>query len=276
MSKVALITGAATGIGRGVAEDLGRQGFKVIVIDWNAEEGQKIADQIHGDFYKVDVTSWEQQFAAFEKTFAKYGRIDFVYANAGVSDRVDHCTPESTESFTAGNPPDLHTMNINLVGVVYTSLLALRYFRKNVNVQKPLLLSTSSGVGLYPNAVQPIYSASKHGVVGLARSLGLRFKDEGFRCCAMVPGLVPTNIMPKETVDKVYKNLITSVSQMVAAVNGMLHSDRNGTVCEVSVHNRWYRDPPPFLDDEQRRIIEEVSSPQNIGQDFANSRTQKK
>lgn len=272
MAKVALITGAATGMGRGVAEDLARQGYKVVIADWNETEGQKVATQIQGDFYKVDVTSWAQQFHVFEKTFDTYKRIDFVFANAGVSDRVDHCTLTSTESFTADKPPNLLTLHVNLEGVIYTSLLALRYFRKNVGVESPLLITTSSGIGIYPNAVQPIYAAAKHGVTGLARSLGLRFKKEGFRACALVPGLVPTGIMPQETIDKVDKSLITSVAQIVAGVNDMLHSDRNGAVCEVSVDKRWYREQPEFLDDAQRRVIEEVCSLENIGEDFERSR----
>lgn len=77
MSKVALITGAATGMGRGIAESLASQKYKVVIVDWNDKEGQHLADKIDADFYKVDVTSWADQYNAFEKTFEKYGRIDF-------------------------------------------------------------------------------------------------------------------------------------------------------------------------------------------------------
>lgn len=116
-----------------------------------------------------------------------------MHANAGLSDRVDYLTPQSTENFTADSPPNLLTLNVDLVGVIYSSLLALRYFRRNPKeVQKPLLLLTSSGIGLYPGPAAPLYAAAKHGVTGLARSLAIRWAEErnGFRCNALVPGLV--------------------------------------------------------------------------------------
>lgn len=77
MSKVALITGAATGMGRGVAESLAKQKYKVVIADWNEKEGQQLADEIGADFYKVDVTSWADQYNVFDKTFEEYGRLDF-------------------------------------------------------------------------------------------------------------------------------------------------------------------------------------------------------
>lgn len=116
-----------------------------------------------------------------------------MHANAGLSDRVDYLLPESTEKFTAHDPPKLLTVNVDLEGVIYSSLLTTRYFRQNPkDVQNPLLLLTSSGIGLYPGPAQPIYAAAKHGVTGLARSLAARWKEEenGFRCNALVPGLV--------------------------------------------------------------------------------------
>lgn len=77
MSKVAFITGAATGMGRGVATSLAKQGYKVVIADWNHHDGQQLVDEIKADFRKVDVTSWADQFNAFDETFKKYGRIDF-------------------------------------------------------------------------------------------------------------------------------------------------------------------------------------------------------
>lgn len=121
-----------------------------------------------------------------------------MHANAGISDRVDYLTPESTESFTANDPPKLLTVDVDLVGVIYSSLLATRYFRRNPkDVKNPLLLLTSSGIGLYPGPAAPLYAAAKHGVTGLARSLAARWKEEGngFRCNALVPGLVSSSLI---------------------------------------------------------------------------------
>lgn len=64
-------------VGRGVAASLAKQDYKVVIADWNEVEGQQLANEIHADFHKVDVTSWADQYNAFEETFKKYGRIDF-------------------------------------------------------------------------------------------------------------------------------------------------------------------------------------------------------
>lgn len=89
-------------------------------------------------------------------------------------------------------------MNVDLVGVIYSSLLATRYFRRNPKeVQSPLLLLTSSGIGIYPGPAAPLYAAAKHGVTGLARSLAQRWREEenGFRCNALIPGLVSCTLV---------------------------------------------------------------------------------
>jgi NAD(P)-dependent dehydrogenase (short-subunit alcohol dehydrogenase family) len=161
----------------------------------------------------------------------------------------------------------LEVLDINLTGASYTSLLALQAFRRNpIEVQDCLLVLTSSGAGIYPTPVQPFYAAAKHAIIGLARSMGERHADERIRVCALVPGLVPTPIMPKEIIDRADKSLITPISHIVVAINDMLQSDRNATVCEASVDQLFYRDQPKFPDEAQRRVIMEIS--RGMGDDF--------
>lgn len=79
--------------------------------------------------------------------------------------------------------------------------------------------------------------------------------------------------MPKATRDKwADKGVNTTVEQIVDGVNDMLHSDRSGDVCEVSRTNRWYREQPPYLDEVQRTVIEDVCSFTNIGLEFEAAR----
>lgn len=166
----------------------------------------------------------------------------------------------------------MEVLDINLLGASYTGILALSAFRRNPStVQQPLLLFTSSGAGLYPVPVSPLYGAAKHGVIGLARSMGLRHKREGFRVCALTPGLVATTIMPKEILENVDQELITPITQITAAVQDMLeNTDRNATVCEVSVDRFYYRDPPDFPDVTQRRVLTEVCD--DMGEPFKKQR----
>jgi NAD(P)-dependent dehydrogenase (short-subunit alcohol dehydrogenase family) len=64
-------------MGNGVARDLAKKGWKTVILDYNATEGEKTAKEIGGDFYHTDTTQWTQQYRAFDETFKKYGRLDF-------------------------------------------------------------------------------------------------------------------------------------------------------------------------------------------------------
>ncbi|KPM46510.1 hypothetical protein AK830_g171 [Neonectria ditissima] len=264
--KVAVITGGATGMGNAVAVDLAGKNWKIAILDWNEKVGLKAAQDIDGDFFRVDVRSWRDQYEAFETLWGRYGRVDFVFANAGKADVYDYFDEEGS-NLTVDPPPNLEVLDINLLGASYTSILALQAFRRNPQgVKDRLLILTSSGAGLYPAPVQPLYAAAKHGIIGLARSMGQRHEAEGIRVCALVPGLVPTTIMPRDILDRTDKCLITPVSHIVAAVNDMLSSQRSATVCEASVDALFYREPPEFPDEAQRRVLLEVS--RNMGKDF--------
>lgn len=150
-------------------------------------------------------------------------------------------------------------------------MLAISAFRRNPNdVTDALLVLTASAAGLYPSGLQPLYAAAKHGVIGLARSLGQKHVKEGFRVCALAPGMVPTTIMPAVTIEQTDKNMLTPISHIVSGVNDMLDSKANATVCEASVDQLYYRGPPDFADEAMRRLFSEVSDRMTV--DFARGR----
>lgn len=182
-----------------------------------------------------------------------------MFGNAGRADVYDYLDYNEIMRLGADTPPNLEVLDINLLGASYTSLLAIRAFTRNPpDVDDFLLVLTSSGAGLYPAGVQPFYAAAKHGIIGLARSIAWRFRSDKLRSCALVPGLVPTPIMPKEIIDRTDAKYVTPVSHIVTAVNDMLNSRRTGTVCEASVDNLFYRDPPPYPDEAQRQVMEVI------------------
>jgi NAD(P)-dependent dehydrogenase (short-subunit alcohol dehydrogenase family) len=112
-----------------------------------------------------------------------------VFGNAGAGDPCDYCDLHGIDELDAEHPPNMKVLDVNLTGSCYTTLLALRYFRRNPpSVQDKLLILTSSGTGLYPLLTQPFYGAAKHGIIGLARSVGDRVKKEGIRVCAFRNG----------------------------------------------------------------------------------------
>jgi NAD(P)-dependent dehydrogenase (short-subunit alcohol dehydrogenase family) len=200
-----------------------------------------------------------------------------VFGNAGAGDHFDYCHPPTTEALDAEHPPCMRVLDVNLLGSCYSTLLALKYFRRDPpEVKDKLLVVTSSGTGLYPLLVQPFYGAAKHGIIGLARSVADRVKPEGIRVCALVPGMVPTTIMPQEVIDRTDPNVLTPIPHIVTAVNDMLESDRTSAVCEASVNQLFYRDPPPFPDEAQRKVLIEICPPMVADfVDYRNTKTLK-
>lgn len=180
---------------------------------------------------------------------------------------MDHFDLENT-TIDANTPPNLEVLDINLQGASYTTILALHAFNRNPpEVKDCLLVLTSSGAGLYPAGVQPLYAAAKHGIIGLARSVASRYGNNGrIRSCALVPGLVPTPIMPKSIIERQDQRILTPTSHIVTAINDMLQSRQNGATCEASVNQLFYRDPPEFPDEAQRKIMLEVCD--SMAKDF--------
>ncbi|KAF7719132.1 Uncharacterized protein PECH_001763 [Penicillium ucsense] len=189
MSKVAVITGGTSGIGLDVAKDLADSGdWRVKLIGSNSQRGQEAARSIQkAQFYQADVTKYIELAKVFDSIFAECGRIDFVFANAGVAELEDFFAAQPD----AGIPPEppLGLMQINLNGAVNTVYLAMHYFRRS---SKPLsgmrnLILTSSIGGLYPCARTPVYSATKH-----------KLWQEGVRVNAICPGVAKTALLTEE------------------------------------------------------------------------------
>jgi NAD(P)-dependent dehydrogenase (short-subunit alcohol dehydrogenase family) len=149
--KVAFITGGASGMGLAVAEALAKRGdWDLHLVDLNAEAGKQAASSLSAQFHQTNVTDYSSLTSAFENTFKQNGRIDFVFANAGIVER-DNFYEKHDLSKPPPEPNQL-SIDINLKAVVNTSYLALHYFRKNPKtVSSPVLVMTASCGGLYPS-----------------------------------------------------------------------------------------------------------------------------
>jgi NAD(P)-dependent dehydrogenase (short-subunit alcohol dehydrogenase family) len=150
--KVAFITGGASGMGLAVAEALAARGdWEFHLVDLNAEAGKKAANSLpSAHFHQNNVTDYSSLTSAYENAFKTSGRIDFVFANAGIVER-DNFYEKHDLSKPPPEPNQL-SIDINLKAVVNTSYLALHYFRKNPKeVTSPVLIMTASCGGLYPS-----------------------------------------------------------------------------------------------------------------------------
>ncbi|KAB8242361.1 Alpha/Beta hydrolase protein [Aspergillus flavus] len=210
--KSALITGGASGIGLATARAWAAAGMYVTIADIQPlETGQNIlADLAGGHVHYVccDVTSWESQIKAFKEAiqFTPSKALDIVAAFAGVSfaggNQVDHVLAAGDPRLDVNpSPPDIRNIQVNLIGVYYTSWLGLYYLRlpptnkaANPSPDKSLILMGS--IGSYMDSPKAsTYPASKFGVRGLFRSTRARTRELGVRCNLLAPWFIDTPLI---------------------------------------------------------------------------------
>jgi 15-hydroxyprostaglandin dehydrogenase (NAD) len=164
-AKVALITGGASGMGYGMVERLVNLGWNVSIVDFNDQTGKKAEEKLGKQvFYiKGNVARYDDLASAFDQTWKKWARLDLVWANAGIADRIDFTKPVEEDGSGAPPKPDVVVIDICLYGCIYAAYLALHFFRKNESRGGKLVM-TSSMAGLYPAGSIPLYAAAKHGV----------------------------------------------------------------------------------------------------------------
>jgi len=178
--QIALVTGGASGIGRATALALAEAGASVVIADISVDAGREVARAIDGRFIEVDVSDYD----ANERMFAEAGDLDLVFLNAGV-----------TTGCSVGDDFDLEkyrrAMGVNLDGVVFGVHFALPALKRRGG---GAIVATSSLAGLMGVPLEQIYSANKHGVVGLVRALGPTLVADGIRINAVCPGFAESGL----------------------------------------------------------------------------------
>jgi len=189
MSKVVLITGAATGLGRSTALKLAEQGYRLSLVDYNEKDGQATAEQARElgaevIFVKADVSKEEEVQNYVAKTVEAFGTIDYFHNNAGIMIpfRLVHEYP--TEEFD-------RLMNINLKGAFLGIKYVIPVMLENGG---GTIINTVSSNSFKPTAYNGVYSASKHALAGLTKSIGQDYQDLNIYCVGVAPNTMQTNI----------------------------------------------------------------------------------
>ena len=175
-TPIALVTGGGNGIGLAVAEHLVNfHGYQVAILDIDPKRAKEQSSRIGQGCLGIhaDVTNYDQLAQAFQQTFEWGGnRLDLFFANAGISD-TDSLYKDTAIDEKTGLPRPLNikTIDVNLNAVIQGVHLARHFFLEKNNKKGGHIVATSSVIGLYPNHALPLYAASKHGIVGLVRSL---------------------------------------------------------------------------------------------------------
>ncbi len=185
-NKVAIITGAGSGIGRETALLFAEEGARVVVADINEKGGMEVVEKIEknggeGFFFRLDTTSSEQSKQIVSETLDRYGKIDVLINNAGIVQ--DALLSKMTEEQWD------RVINVNLKGVFNCTRAVVDVM---VNQGNGVIINASSIVGIYGNVGQTNYSASKAGLIGMTKTLAKELGKKGIRVNAVAPGFITT------------------------------------------------------------------------------------
>ncbi len=186
-NKVAVITGAASGIGRATARRFAAEGASVVVVDLDAANGTTLAEEIGGLFVAVDVADEDSVKTLYETTKATCGGIDVLFNNAGIS------PPEDDSILTTDLAAWRKVQDINLTSVYLCCRYGIPHLLERGGGS---VINTASFVAVMGSATSQIsYSASKGGVLSMSRELAVQFAREGVRVNALCPGPVNTPLL---------------------------------------------------------------------------------
>jgi NAD(P)-dependent dehydrogenase (short-subunit alcohol dehydrogenase family) len=179
--RVALATGGASGIGLATVRAMQREGARVAAVDLAEPTGDDPSD-LHVVADVADPQAWP---GVVERVEAQLGPLQVAYLNAGVLTHQRDITELTDEQYR-------HVMRVNVDGVVFGVRAAARAMKAHGGGQ---IVATASLAGIVPFGHDPVYTASKHAVVGLVRSLAEQMSDIGVHIAAVCPGIVETPLI---------------------------------------------------------------------------------
>ena len=184
--KVAVVTGGAAGIGAGTVRRFVEEGARVVIADVDVEHGKQLASELAGTthFVETDVTDENAVAGAIDVAIAEFGRLDVMFNNAGILGAVGPIADTSADGWD-------RTVAVLMRAVFLGTKHAARVM---VPAQSGVILNTSSIAGVTGGLGPHAYTACKHAVVGLTKSVAIELAPHGVRVNAIAPGMTATGM----------------------------------------------------------------------------------
>ena len=186
--KIAIVTGAGSGFGEGIAQRFAEEGTKVVVADINADAGRRVAAAVRGEFVQADVTRAADWARLVQAATAKFGRLDIVVNNAGWTHRRKPYLEVSEAEFDK-------VYAVNVKSVYLSALHAVPVFRKSGG---GCFVNIASTAGVRPRPGLTVYNSSKGAVIVMSKSMAAEFGPDRIRVNCVNPVFSPDTALSAE------------------------------------------------------------------------------
>ncbi|ULT95327.1 hypothetical protein L3Y34_004212 [Caenorhabditis briggsae] len=232
---VALVTGGASGLGKGTAEVLAKAGARVAILDLPQSKGADIAKEIGGIFTPASVTNEDEIKAAFAKVQSEYGRLDALVNCAGIAYAFKLYSVQKKKHVEFDKIRQ--TMDVNVLGtfnVIRHGVALMGEHEKDANGQRGVVINTASVAAFDGQTGQSAYSASKGAIVGMTLPLARDFAGDGIRFNTIAPGLMDTPLL-SSLPDKVK----TFLAQLIPNPSRLGHPHEYGALVQHIIENQY-------------------------------------
>ncbi len=226
-NKVAIVTGASSGMGRAIARLFAREGANVIAVARRTERLEELAKEAEGYAGKIvpyvgDMLIKEKVEGMIDEAVRQFGRLDILVNNAGIMDDFSPVGEFSDEMYEK-------VMKLNLEAPFYSMRKAIKVFEKQGG---GVIINIGSVGGLFGGRAGAVYTASKHGLVGLTKNTAFHYGNKNIRCNVICPGAITTEVSSGEFMQKINMQAMSNMQKGTVLIN---HPGTSEEIADVAL-----------------------------------------